>query len=105
MIAEESLLGYLAESSSHYGYASSFSSSSSPYDKNLLSKTRAILESDSPYRRALDSNIVAFHEAVKTREELDRCKAQLYELKDIVEKLRTEVAELKATRIPTKRVV
>lgn len=43
----------------------------------LIRKTAKVLRSDTSFRKALDSNIEAFHEAVVMREELDIAKAEL----------------------------
>lgn len=76
----------------------------SSYEHPLIKKTRTVLESDSVYRRALDSNIEAFHEAVRTRDELQCCRVEISQLQQAVNMLREEVAELK-TREPKKKVV
>lgn len=68
------------------------------YPDTLVHKTRAVLNSDSVFRRALDSNIEAFHEAVTIKERLANNEARLAQCVDQIELLKNEIEQLKGAQ-------
>lgn len=77
----------------------------------LIRKTAKILRSNTSFRRALDSNIEAFHEAVLLREDLDvamvelsECRAELNSQKKIIEEMRIKISQLEAQKSAVKVV-
>lgn len=70
----------------------------SSYPDHLVHKTRTVLTSDTVFRRALDSNIEAFHEAVTMKEQLAATKAALSQCIDQINLLKNEIELLKGDR-------
>ena len=68
------------------------------YPDTLVHKTRAVLNSDSVFRRALDSNIEAFHEAVTMKERLAATEAKLAQCERCIEEMKVEIEKLKGDR-------
>lgn len=79
--------------------AISDSPGSYPEPDHLIRKTTKVLQSDTAFRRALDSNIEAFHEAVmlredllSTRQQLTECQRLLKEQNRTIESMQTQHA-------------
>ena len=68
------------------------------YHDTLVKKTITVLSSDSVFRRALDSNIEAFHEAVTIKERLANNEARLAQCVDQIELLKNEIEQLKGAQ-------
>jgi polyhydroxyalkanoate synthesis regulator phasin len=69
---------------------------------NLMEKTAEILQTNSVFKKALDSNIVAFHEAIKLRTDLSvtqaklkKCQSDLIETQSELHDCKSEIAELR----------
>lgn len=68
------------------------------YPDTLVHKTRAVLNSDSVFRRALDSNIEAFHEAVTMKERLAATEAKLAQCERFIDEMKLEIESLKGAQ-------
>lgn len=67
-----------------------------PDPELLLQQTAKILRTNSSFRKALDSNIQAFHEAVTMREDLDVARAQLNECQILLHQQAQRIEHLEA---------
>lgn len=72
------------------------------HNDNLMEKTAEILQTNSVFKKALDSNIVAFHEAIKLRTDLSvtqtklkKCQSDLIETQSELHDCKSEIAELR----------
>lgn len=61
---------------------------------DLLSKTAAILESQTTYSTALKSNIVAFHHAMTCEEQLDLANKRIDTLEDHVKAIESRLLKV-----------
>jgi hypothetical protein len=94
MIARQDKKSVINEQETFYSASSSAISNSD----SLLDKTAQVLGTDSVFRKALDSNIHAFHEAISIRRELQvtkalliQCQAQLAEQHNVIENLQAQI--------------
>jgi len=67
-----------------------------PDPESPLQMAVKILHSDSEYKRALDSNIIAFHAAIKMNDKLEKTNIQLAECQAILKEQQIFITQMKA---------
>ena len=103
MLAGSRTESRVAEPQEPYPHRPSLPSGTS--SESLLDLTADVLNSDTIFRTALESNVRAFSEAVNMRKKLAVCEARLNQQAREIEELRTEIDALRTSATPQKKIV